>query len=153
VLKLSLPVRLGPIAETTGVNLSESTSLDEARQFLIEHVATYDELEVLLCLLRRRDEELQPSNVARDVGTPEAVCLLALEKLLDRGLAGRSADGKAFRFAPATDTLERGALALDRAYHSSPVSVIRAMSENAVQRLRSSAARAFPDLPRARKPQ
>ena len=151
MLKLPLSARLGPIAETTGVNLSESTSLDEARQFLVEHVATYDELEVLLCLLRRRDEELQPSHLASDVGIPEATCLLTLEKLLDRGLAGRSTDGKAFRFAPATETLARGALALDRAYHSSPVNVIRAMSENAVQRLRSSAARAFPDLPRARK--
>ena len=131
--------------------MSESTSLDEARQFLIEHIATYDELEVLLCLLRRRNEELQPSHLASDVGIPEAVCLLALEKLLARRVAGRSADGKAFRFAPATDTLARGAIALDRAYHSSPVNVIRAMSENALQRLRSSAVRAFPDLPRARK--
>jgi hypothetical protein len=138
--------------KTTGVNLSESTSLDEARQFLIEHIATYDELEVLLCLLRRRDEELQPSYIASDVGIPEAVCLLALEKFLIRRLAAHSADGKAFRLSPATDTLARGVLALDRAYHSSPVSVIRAMTENAVQRLRSSAARAFPDLPLARKP-
>ena len=132
--------------------MSESTSLDEAGRFLIEHIATYDELEVLLCLLRRRDEELQPSCLASALGIPEAVCLLALEKLFARGLAGRSADGKAFRFSPATDTLAHGVLALDRAYHSSPVSVIRAMSENAVQRLRSFAARAFPDLPRARKP-
>jgi hypothetical protein len=133
--------------------LSESTSLDEAREFLIEHIATYDELEILLCLLRRRDEELQPSHLASDVGIPDAVCLLALEKLIARRVVERSADGKAFRFAPANDTLVRGALALARAYHSSPVSVIRAMSENAVQRLRSSAARAFPDLPRTRKPQ
>ena len=132
--------------------MSESTSLDEARQFLIEHVATYDELEVLLCLLRRRDEELQPSCLASALGIPEADCLLALEKLFARGLAGRSADGKAFRFSPATDTLAHGVLALDRAYHLSPVSVIRSMSENAMQRLRSSAARAFPDLPQARKP-
>ena len=132
--------------------MSESASLDEARQFLAEYIATYDELEVLLCLLRRRDEELQPSHLASDVGIPEAVCLLALERLFERRLAERSTDGKAFRFAPAADSLARGALALDRAYHSSPVSVIRAMSENAVQRLRSSVARAFPDLPRTRRP-
>ena len=147
----SPPLRL--IAGTTGVNLSDATSLNDAQRFLSEYIATYDELHVLLCLLRRRDIDTVPSSVARDLGIPESVCLLALEALCVRRLAQRSADGKAFRFAPATDALTRGALALDHAYHLSPVNVIRAMSENAMQRLRSSAARAFPDLTPARKPQ
>jgi len=132
--------------------LNEPIAFDEVRRFLSDYVATYDELDVLLCLLRRREQELQPSSVARDLGMPESVCRLALEQFCVRRLASRGADGRAFRFAPATDALARGVLALDRAYHASPVGVIRAMSENAVQRVRAAAARAFPEPLRVRKP-
>jgi len=132
--------------------LSEPAPLDEARRFLSEHIATYDELDVLLCLRRRRDLDLEPSYFARDLGIPEAVCRLVLEQLCVRRLAARSAEGKAFRFSPATDSLASGVLALEQAYHLSPVSVIRAMSENALQRVRASAVRAFPDPPPGRRP-
>jgi hypothetical protein len=128
--------------------LDDPISLDHVRRFLSDYVATYDELDVLLCLLHRRDQDLQASDLARELGISESACRLALEAFCLRRLATRGSDGQAFRFSPATEALTNDVLALARAYHIWPVGVIRAMTENAVQRVRASAARAFPESPR-----
>lgn len=131
--------------------MSEPSSLEGVKQFMAAHLATHDELEVLLCLFRQADVDLQASRVAEELGLPEAACQSVLQVLCAHQLVRRASDGSAFRYCPANEALSRGVTDLERVYQRSRAAVIRLMSENAVQRVRSSAARAFPQSPGRRK--
>lgn len=112
------------------------------RAFLFAHAATYDELALLLYLLRRPESELQPSEAATELGIGVDACQSALEKFCTSRLVARS--GNRYRYSPADEALSQGVVAVDRLYHLTPVVVIRMMSENAVRRVRSTVTRAFP---------
>ena len=122
--------------------LCDPISEDDVRAFLFAHVATYDELALLLCLLRRPESELQPSEVASELGIGVDVCQSALEKFCASRLAARN--GNRYKYSPTDEALSQGVVAVDRLYQLSPVVVIRMMSENAVRRVRSTVIRAFP---------
>jgi len=113
------------------------------RSLLLEHVTTHDELHVLLFLRENVASEVEVSRVARELNLSEQVCLSALQRLTANGLAKRNGNGH-FCFSPLTLSLARGVEALEHAYLSAQSTVIQALSESAVQRVRASVARVFP---------
>lgn len=122
------------------------------RSLLLERVTSHDELQVLLSLRGRAHCETTAEDLARELELGEAACTAALERLSAQGLAARVSDGRAFRFHPITVSLAREVDALEHAYRSSQLTVLQALSESAMQRVRASAARAFPEALRRRKP-
>jgi hypothetical protein len=117
--------------------------------FLRDHVTSYEELETLLLLARMPEAAWTSSQIAEKLNVASVETVeAALDALRAGGQLVRGepeARPKLFRFAPANDNL-RGLVAdLQRAYQDSRFEIVQTMTANAMQRVRSSAARRLAD--------
>jgi hypothetical protein len=109
------------------------------RELLHDHVATYEQLEVLL-LFGESAEERTAAGVAAAVGIAEPLAGDILEGFAQSGVLGGSGAGPAARYrAVDRDAIE----ALCDAHRRNRLTVMNLMSANALERLRTSALRAF----------
>jgi DNA-binding MarR family transcriptional regulator len=121
---------------------------DDVRALLRERIESYEELEVLLALERDRSAERTAEELSAAQRIAPALAEAAVRALESRGLlAGRrgSAHGSCYRYSPATPALDAAVRGLVRVYAEQPISIIKIMSENAIQRVRTGAVRAFAD--------
>lgn len=113
------------------------------RTFLRDHVSSFEQLRVLLHL--ESGGEATAAEVAAKVGLPPELTEGALEELMQAGQLVRgvapSGGHVHYSYAPSTSGLRALVSELARVYAETPLSVIRMMNENAVERLRSTAAR------------
>jgi hypothetical protein len=111
--------------------------------FLRSSIETYEELEALL-LLSRTPEKWSTVALCKELRVSEAEVDAALEALVARGFVVKEADGShsLFRADPElVDVLEQ----LAAVYAENPIDVVKAMSANAIQRVRNAALQAFAD--------
>jgi DNA-binding MarR family transcriptional regulator len=127
----------------------------DIQRLLFEHVASYEQLEALLLLRAEAREFRSVPQLAEKLRIDESSVAAALDSLTaHRLLEKRAGPPVAYRYAP----VEAETMALvDRLaalYVEQRLEVIRQMSANSIERLRSSAARTFADafLLRGRKP-
>jgi DNA-binding MarR family transcriptional regulator len=127
---------------------------DEVRALLRERIESYEELEALLALERLRGTGRTAEELSGAVHVDVPLIERALRSLEARALIERrapSAQNSALRpepryfYAPASTQLDSAVRALAMAYAEQPIPIIKIMSENAIQRLRTGAARAFAD--------
>jgi hypothetical protein len=119
----------------------------QVRDFLLEHVETYEQLEVLLLLCRQRDRSWTPESVGERLRLSTLVAAKALDdltrgRLVDHLRVGRQSS---YTFRPASTKLASTVEALVREYDESPLNIIHLMNTNALDRVRSAAARTFAD--------
>ena len=136
---------------------SEEHLPDDVRGLLRERVESYEELETLLALerLRAQGKTVEELSAVVRVNTPlieRALRVLESRSLIEqRASATTGARGGAARperryfYAPASAELDNAVRALAQAYAEQPIPIIKLMSENAIQRLRTGAARAYAD--------
>lgn len=119
----------------------------EVRQFLLQHVETYEQLEVLLLLCRQRDRSWSPEAVGERLRISTLVAAKALDDLCRARLVDQLKVGRenAYTFRPASTKLGSTVEALVRVYDDSPLNIIHLMNANALDRVRSAAARTFAD--------
>jgi hypothetical protein len=122
---------------------------DEVRALLTEHVSSFERLEVLL-LLESRREHWTMDEIAGELRLSVTLIAPACDSLVVGRLLFRETTGE-LRFAPAQELVPVCEL-LQRRYREDPLAVVRVISDLALERLRSSAARAFADAFRIRKP-
>jgi hypothetical protein len=114
----------------------------ELREFLRQHVSSFEELEALLFFVRGPRRAWALSDVASALKLSEEMTEAALAGISeafvtrDTGVGSRAT----FRYAPRAD-LEPLAERLQRAYAEERLTIVQIMSTNAMQRVRSSAAR------------
>ena len=96
--------------------MSEESPLEDLRRFLLEHVATYEELDVLLLLVRRSGTSWSAKSVAETLGASTDDCRVALEGLVARGLLAAGQDSVTFRYSPTTDEIAHNVDTLERTY-------------------------------------
>lgn len=131
--------------------MSEPSIPEGLTGFLLERIASYEELELLL-LLRKESQGLHSvAELASALDLSEETALSSLERLAARGMCQRGGAARPFRYAPATPEIARRVDELARAYEGARLSVIRIMNENAVKRMRAAAIRSFADAFRLRK--
>ena len=120
-------------------------SLDEVRDFLRDHVSTYEELEALVFLARRRRRSATAAEVGAGARMPTLIAVKALDDLRRGGLVDEVREDRrtSYVFWPATPELARVAERFVEVYEANPVDVIQLMSAAALDRLRSTASRAF----------
>jgi hypothetical protein len=125
-----------------------SEDTEELRAFLRENVSTFEELETLLFFMRAAPGQRTVSEVAAALRMPEEMAQTALDGLLAASsvLERTSRDGQsvAFSFAPPAE-LQEVLGKLERAYDEQRLDIVRIMSSNALERVRSSAARRLAD--------
>ena len=119
------------------------TSLENLRQFLFEHIPDYEHLDVLTSLAREPERLWSAAALAESLGLELEVCRSALTHLSESGLLANRGGAEAFQYAPENETLARQVETLVRFYQEQRVELVRMMSANAVDRVRTAAIRAF----------
>jgi predicted ArsR family transcriptional regulator len=119
----------------------------EIRRLLYEQIASFEELEALLLLHRAPATALSAAAVAARLRVEPSAVAVALSQLTGRGLLQleKNSEPPSYRYAPANSQTAAVIDRLAQLYADQPVDVIKEMSANAIERLRSSAARAFAD--------
>ena len=119
---------------------------EDVRAFLTQHVESYEQLQILLLLQRERtDWTAQGLSERMKVSLPliaAALASLQSRAVVECGPASCGAPDTGDSPAAALDkTIER----LASVYADRPIAVIRLMSANAIERVRTAALRTFVD--------
>ena len=120
---------------------------EDVRALLHEHIESYEQLEVLLLLRRERHEEWTVASMAARLHLREELIGSALEVLKASGIVAVTGADPEPRFAyrPASSGLDAAAGRLDREYAERPIRIIKHMSANAIERVRTAALHTFAD--------
>lgn len=129
--------------------MSQDPPLDDLRRFLFDHVATYEELGVLLLLVRESKSDWSVRAVAEALSSASDDCRVALAALAACGLLAEG-ESATYRYSPANDEVARAVQALEHAYREQPATVAMMLSTNAVARVRTSAMSTFAEAFRTR---
>lgn len=119
---------------------------DDVRALLRERIGSYEQLEILLLLHKERSGLTAEALSSRlQIAPPLTASTLA--ELQARGLVRPQAAASEARYLyeAATPTLDAAVSRLARAHAEHPISIIKLMSANAIQRVRIGAARTFAD--------
>lgn len=132
--------------------MSDSSDLPEdVRRLLHEHIDSYEQLEVLLLLRRERYEAWTTDALATRLHVAEALIAPALSTLKAAGLVTADANGDSagqpsrYAYRPASSGLDATVGILDREYAERPISIIKLMSANSIERVRTAALHTFAD--------
>ena len=124
---------------------------ERVRAFLRDHVEAYEHLEVLLLVCRHGDRPWTPAEIAGVLNLPVAIVSDALTHLRTRRLMERLPGvADSFSYRPESSENAECVAALRQVYETDRLSIIEAMSTNALERLRTSTIRAFADAFRLR---
>jgi hypothetical protein len=112
---------------------------------LRERVESFEQLEVLLLVRRRRDTSWTADGVATQLRIDPRVAEESLDQLCRSNLVDVTVGGQAlhFRYDPGNAELEAAVDDLARAYADDTLAVMKTMNANAVERVRTSAMRTF----------
>jgi hypothetical protein len=117
-------------------------------EFMRDHVSTYEELDTLLFLARAPTRAWSCAEIAESLNvTVDSIgtaldALLAVSNLVQ---TDQQSGRKTFQYAPGNDFIRDQVACLQRAYAEERMAVVQAMTANAMQRVRSSAARRLAD--------
>lgn len=127
--------------------MEDEPSLEEVGAFLRERVESFEQLEILLLLHRDQNESWTAANVAAELRLSQGLAGDALDHLCRGNLldvrVGK--DSLVFRYAAGTPELVAAVDRLARAYRERRIDVLRLLSTQAVDRVRTSAIRLFAD--------
>jgi len=123
-----------------------SEELEELRLFLRENVAGFEHLETLLFFARSERRAFSSHELAAAVKLPEEALRGALADLMRTSpvIPIGGGDSASYRYAPSPE-FEQQLEKLRTAYDEQRVLVLQLMSANAIERLRSAAARRLAD--------
>jgi hypothetical protein len=118
--------------------------LDEAlRQFLMVHVHSFEDLEVLLLARKRPGQKIDAKEAARTLNIELELTVGALTKLVAAGLLTESL-GNPSRYEYSAEGLFAERVdELVRAYDEQRIAVITTIASNAIVRVKSSAIKTF----------
>lgn len=115
------------------------------RAFLREHIETYEQLELLLLLQRQPLEAWSARRLAERRSYTLDLVEEALEGLARTRTIERAASTGEVRYAP-LDSVQRATIdALAAAYERNPLAIIKLMSANSIERVRTAAIHTFAD--------
>lgn len=118
---------------------------DDVQTLLRDCIESFEQLEILLLLLKRPGETWAPDAVATAIklSLSEDAAAEALAHLRRWNLIEGEARGR-YRYNPA-NRLDATIRALATVYEDERLEVMRLMNQNAIERVRTSALRAFSD--------
>jgi len=119
----------------------------EVALLLRDHIESYEQLELLLLLRAEPDRSWTEEALGARLCLPVSLITEALARLQSAGLANVSETGakKEHQYRLQDERIEATVSELARAYRDHPMPLIRLMTANAIERVRSSALRAFAD--------
>ena len=132
---------------------SEARAIDQSVQsFLRDYIRSFEQLETLLLLHRHRDRAWSTDEVAARLFIPEIPAHEAIVQLMASGLVaaeGPSLNERAqsdhFRYSPSDPLLEATVERLVQACEQRRIEVMRVMSAQSIERVRTNVMRVFAD--------
>jgi hypothetical protein len=125
--------------------MPEAVISDDVLRLLREELHGYAALETLILLSSQPNHTWRASQIAAELKIVEAEVEQALRELMSCGMASEHALRGSFAYQTGNEARERAVKELRRAYEENRMELVRIMSRNAIERVRSSAARAFAD--------
>lgn len=118
---------------------------ESVRLLLTEHIDSYEQLEVLLLLHRDRSADWTAAALGERLDIPRSTITAALRALRAGGLVQSQREKWLIRcaYAPASPALDDAVRQLARLYAEHPIPIIRLMTSNAIERVRTRAIRTF----------
>ena len=108
-----------------------------AMAFVREHIASLDELELLMRLIESPERWWDATSVARALGVPEHRARAMLDGFAARNLLDiRITEDLRYQFRPGTAELNDAATAVAIAYHRNPTPVIQVVARSAPRSVR-----------------
>ena len=105
--------------------------------FLREHVASLDELELLMLLIISGARWWDATSTSRELGIPTSRTRAMLDSLAARNLLDiRITEDIRYQFRPGTASLEEAALALAAVYQRNPASIVHFIARSARRSVR-----------------
>jgi len=112
--------------------------------FLFDCIENYEQLELVVFLHRDRSRWWTTGECSGHLGIPESLVAPALDDLVSRQLAElRTEPAARYRYAPGSPELDYKARLLARHYQENRFEIVKLMSANSIERLRTSALRTF----------
>jgi DNA-binding transcriptional ArsR family regulator len=120
---------------------------DAVRSLLETHIDSFEGLEALLLLRRRRGLPMALESVHSGIRIPTRDLDAALLRLERAGLvtSRKEANTTVYTYEPKSQALSDAVERLAAAYADSPVEIARLLSVKAIERVRSEAAQLFAD--------
>jgi hypothetical protein len=127
--------------------MDKSRVPDDVRVLLFQYIHTFEQLEVLLLLRSDPTRSWTANAVSEALKISAENAREALDRLGGTGLVDVTPDPSTpqFRYSPGNHALDETTARLATAYNDSRLEILRLMSSNALERLRSSAIRTFAD--------
>jgi len=126
--------------------MSPESIPEEVKKLLREHVTTYEHLAVLLLLYRERGRTWSTRELGQTLRVASKPVESALADLLRAGFVqGAPHESEPHYRYVAAESVDAAVALLAREYSDNLVGVVKFLSDAAIQRLRTSALRAFSD--------
>jgi hypothetical protein len=122
-----------------------SNDTEELREFLREHVTSFEELEALVYLLRARDRAATCHELAEALHVAEELAEAALAGLTGALVVREGVGSSAIYRLPRGGALEASLKRLQTAYDEQRLTIVQIMTANSMARMRSAAARRLAD--------
>lgn len=132
--------------------MDENDTHEALRQFLMEAVQSYEQLEILLLLYQRSGQQWAAESIAARLNIPADAASLALESLAAHKLLVFEPKGPdvAWRYDPA-QPLHARVVDLAQCHAAKRIVVIGFMSANALERVRTAGLKTFAEAFRLRR--
>jgi DNA-binding IclR family transcriptional regulator len=126
----------------------------ELRQFLFDTVEGVEDLQVLVWFHEQpRGCEASPKRIAEQTGMLSSAALEALTRLVEKGLVSCvDSQGVAFRYDPKDPSVHALLAAVLEQYRTSAVQILKILTANAIERVKTAALRRFAESFRIRGP-
>jgi hypothetical protein len=125
---------------------------EAVRLLLHQRVTDFEELEILLLLLRQPEGRYTVRATADQLRIPAELVAQSMDALCAHGLLVRFDDGPSYQFRPASAELTDDCEALRGLYDKDRFAIVRLMGHLAIERVRKSTPIAFANAFRFRKP-
>jgi len=97
---------------------------EDVRRFIVEHINSVEQLEVLLLLRAHPEQDWSADAVSQRLYTPPPAAAMRLSDLQARGFLSASDDGKVWRYRPANAEVDAFIASLAEHYQERRVTVI-----------------------------
>ena len=113
-----------------------AVSEEEVIGFIREHIGSVYTLDLLLLVKRDRHRSWSAGDLVRELRSSETAVMEALSRMNRAGLVAQNSDGR-FAFAPVSARHEQLAAEIEKAYNSTPMSVVKAIIALPEEKLRA----------------
>lgn len=127
--------------------MSESELPADVQVFLREHIESYEQLELLLIVRADRESRWTEGSLGTRLRLSPSPVRAALDRLAAAGFVERQAHSgeDSYAYVCQSEETEATIAQLAASYREYPIPIIKLMSANAIERLRTAALRTFSD--------